>query len=114
MNRRAWSIVIPDDEEYFSIRVDQLEALASGGKNMAMEWVFFAGGAALGLVPYAGGVIIALANNKVVSLTDGGLAALSVGLAAYAIAKLMEARSTKTNVETLKNKIKAGQKLEIK
>ena len=114
MTPRSWTITLSDDEEYFTIREDQLDTLASGGKNMAMEWVFFCGGAALGLLPSAGGVTIALLNNKVVSLADAGLTALAVGLSAYALAKLREARANKTNVDTLKAKIKAGQKLKVK
>lgn len=110
---RSWNITLPDDEDYYTIREDQLDALSSGGKNMAMELVFFCGGAALGLLPSVGAVLMSLVNNKVVGLIDAGFTALAIGLGVYAIAKFLEAKSTKSDVDTLKAKIKAGQKIRV-
>lgn len=113
MTPRSWTITLPDDEDYFTIREDQLESLASGGKNMAMEWVFFCGGAALGLLPSAAPVVLAIIDSEPISWFDLALIGLAVELGVYAYAKYREAKATRTNVDNLKTKIKAGQKMRV-
>lgn len=109
---RNWNVTLPDDDDFYLVREDQLDILHKGGKNMAMEWVFFSGGAALGLLPNALSLIVSLWNRTEVSTLDVVLTVAFAALAAFAVARLLDAKGRRTDVDVLLGKIKSGQKLE--
>ena len=111
---RSFALTLPKDDEYFAVREDQIDQLAQGGRNMPLDWVFFFGGAGLGLLPSVLGTVASILNNRAPTVIEALLSVVAIACGAYAIAKFREHQNRKTDVPTLVAKIKSGQRMEIK
>ena len=107
---RAFNLTMPEEDEIYGVKAEQLDALSAGGRSMALDWGLFFLGAWLGFVPQA--ISSALRESPMNGWSIAGLCPMAVFLALSAT-KLLEHHRQKSDTSTLLAKIKAGQKLRV-
>lgn len=110
---QGYTLIIPEEDDRYMVTESQLEVLEKAGKDTALEWALFLGGAALGLLPSLGGTINTINNGKTPSVFDLFLAVLFILFVGYGFARLREHRSRKIDTSVLVQKIKSGQRLSV-
>lgn len=109
----SYSLTMPQPDDYYFVREDQLENLTHVSKDYSLEIALFAGGAALGLLQNFVEAARSLYDGKAPSATDSILAAVAIVFTVLAIVKFFQFKSGANSVDVLKNKIKSGQKAVI-
>lgn len=110
---RGYVLTVPEDDNMYMVKEEQLATLVSGGRSAALDWGLFALGVGLGFAPQAASSAKALWDGKALDFWNTlGLCGV-VAFIVFAVVKLQQHRLVKSDTTTLAAKIQAGQKLRI-
>jgi hypothetical protein len=112
---QGYTVTLPLRPEYYIVNADQIDGLTKGGKSHSFEYSLACGGAAAGLILSSLDFVFWLIGPRtsLFPLASFCAAGLAVVLFVIAITQFMRHRSTKSDVDALVQRIKAGQKAEV-
>ena len=113
---RGYTLTLPDEEEIYGVKKEQLNELMTGGKSWSLEVALLCSGAALGYVPsiFESAKKLTSDPQQQLSIWEIMFFGIFILLIGLAIAKFIEHYNKKTSLDGLKEKIVAGQKMTIR
>jgi hypothetical protein len=109
----SYNVVLPDRDDFYLIREDQLDSIKTGGKDHSLDIALAAGGGSLGFLQNVMHVWRAFQNSSPMEPSDFYLAILCIILIVLTVLKLIEWRKTRSSVDTIFERIKSGQKVPV-
>jgi hypothetical protein len=107
---RPFTLTMPPPDDFYFVREDQLDGLTHVTIDYSLEIALAAGGAAFGFAQNLIAVIKSLSYGQTPEISDLLLAAVALCLGVLAVTKFLQFKSAMKSVETLKSRIKSGQK----
>lgn len=110
---RGYNLTMPEDDNLFAIKEEQLQTLVAGGRSTALDWGLFSLGVWVGFVPQTAEVVKALYNKMPITGLELAGLCLEIVFFVFSMLKLLEHRGRKADVSILEQKIRSGQKLRV-
>ena len=98
----------------YGVKEEQLTQLVTAGRSFSLDISLLCAGTILGYAPSIYETIVAFNTKEGMSTQQVILAGFYVAIVVLAVAKYFEHKATRAKIEVLEEKIKSGQKLEVK
>jgi hypothetical protein len=108
-----FTITVPPPDDFYIVREQQIEDLATGGKDRSLEAALTAVGVSVGFAQNLWSSASSVVHGTTVDGWSSIAAAICICSIVLAVTKFTQYRKNNISVTSLKDRIKAGQKARI-